>query len=198
MLIVGTGGMAREVAGIVEFDHPYNQLYFFNNVDLDKNLLWGRYKVFHTDEEVIDYFQNIQSKFISCIANPLLRKRLCDKMELLGGKPDNAISYRADISHFVTFEKGIVIQPACVVASDVTIKKGAFLNANAIVGHDSIIGEYVSLGPGCRILGNVEIGDFSYIGCNSIVLPGVKIGKMVRVGIGKIVDRDLPDNTKFL
>jgi sugar O-acyltransferase (sialic acid O-acetyltransferase NeuD family) len=198
MLIVGTGGMAKELAGVLKYHNPNNQLFFFNNIDNQVDFLWGQYRVYHSDEEVINHFKNVDDKFISCIANPLLRKRLCEKMESLGGLVESVICSRADVSYFVNFEKGIVVQTACVVASDVTIKKGAFLNANAIVGHDSTIGEYVSLGPGCRILGNVEIGDFSYIGCNSIVLPGVKIGKMVRVGIGKIVDKDLPDNTKFL
>mgnify|MGYP006190245397 CR=1 FL=1 len=198
MLIIGTGGMAREVAGIIEYDHPYNQLYFFNNIDKDTHLLWDKYPIYHSEEEILTHFKTNGNQFISCIANPLIRQRITEKIEQMGGVPGNAISYRSDISHFATFSTGIVVQPACVVASDVEIKKGVFLNAHAIVGHDSIIGEYASLGPGCRILGGVQIGSHSYIGCNSVIMPGVKIGSKVRIGVGKIIDQDIPDNSKII
>lgn len=197
MLIIGTGGMAREVAGIIEYDHPYNQLFFFNNIDREKHFLWEKYPIYHSEEDILTHFKTIGNQFICCIANPLIRQRMTERMEQMGGVLGNAISYRSDVSHFVDFSTGIVIQPACVIASDVTIKKGVFLNANAIVGHDSVIHEYASLGPGCRILGGVHIGSHSYIGCNSVIMPGVKIGSKVRVGVGKIIDKDIPDNTKI-
>lgn len=198
MLLIGTGGMAREVAGILEFDNPQINLTFFNNVDDGIVSVWNKYDVIKTEEEALKYFEINSNNFISCIANPILRKRLNDKFIKLGGSLENAISYRADISHFVKFEKGIVIQPTCVVASDVTLRKGVFLNANAIIGHDSLIHQYVSLGPGVRVLGNVEIGEFSYIGTNAVIMPGVKIGKKVRIGVGKIITEDVPDNSKIM
>ena len=30
------------------------------------------------------------------------------------------------------------------------------------------------------------------------LVPGVKIGKKVRIGIGKIIDTDIPDNSKII
>jgi acetyltransferase-like isoleucine patch superfamily enzyme len=29
-------------------------------------------------------------------------------------------------------------------------------------------------------------------------MPGVKIGSKVRIGIGKIIDKDVPDNSKII
>ncbi|MCB9205114.1 MAG: acetyltransferase [Flavobacteriales bacterium] len=190
--------MAREVAGILEFDLPHNDLFFFDNVNTDASLLWERYGIIHSFDKVPEHFRKHGNQFLSCVANPLQRKRLTEKFEQLGGRPGKAISYRADISHFVDFHDGLVIQPTCVIASDVVLEKGVFLNAGAIVGHDTVVEEYASLGPGCRLLGGVHVGSCSYIGCNAIVYPGVRLGNRVRIGIGKHVTHDLPDNAKFL
>lgn len=198
MLIIGTGGMAREVAGIIEFDHPYNNLFFFNDLDQSVDLLWDRYIIYHSYEELKIHFQQYGNQFICCIANPLLRQRITEKIEKIGGVAANAISYRSDISHFCKIDKGVVIQPGCVVASDTIISKGVFMNAHAIVGHDSIIEPFVTLGPGSKVLGNVTVGEHSYIGTNSVIMPGVKIGKKVRIGVGKIITNDVVDNSKVL
>lgn len=197
MLIIGTGGMAREVAGILEFDNPHNELYFFNNIDTEIHLMWNRYTTYHTEDELVQHFKNNGNLFICCIANPLIRQRLTERIEQLGGVKANAISYRADISHFADIDRGIVIQPGCVVASDVTLKTGVFLNALAVIGHDSILHPYVSVGPGAKILGNVEIGAHSYIGTNAVIMPGVKIGEKVRIGVGQIITEDVPSNSKI-
>ena len=201
MLIIGTGGLTRDVVTSWEIDPGKRgiDLYFFDNVSHDKDLLYGRYKIYHTFEELEHHFATIDKMFVVCVGNPLKRKRLSDQVRRLGGNLGRYISFAGTVVNPETpLGPGTIIEPGVMVSKDVSIAEGVFVNAGAILGHDCVLGEYASIGPGCRILGRAEIGAFSYIGCNAVVMPDVKVGKKVRVGVGKIVSEDLPDGTKFM
>jgi sugar O-acyltransferase (sialic acid O-acetyltransferase NeuD family) len=201
MLIVGAGGLARDVITSWELDNTKQNedLFLFDNISIDKELLYGKYMIYHTHEQVKKHFEVADNQFFVCIGNPLKRKRIAEQFETLGGEFTSFVSCKVSIcSPFTSLGKGVVVEPATVVSRDVVIEKGVFINAGTIIGHDAIIHEYVSLGPGVRILGGAEIGEFSYIGCNAVIMPGVKIGKKVRIGVGKVIESDVPDNTKIM
>lgn len=198
MVIIGAGGLAREVVTTMEIEHfDINNIVLFDNVNTSVDKIHDHWPVLHTWEQLSDHLQYVDRHFITCIANPLKRFRVTQKVIELGGILTHFISNHVVHSQYDWFSPGVIIQPGCIMPRGVILKEGVFLNAGNIVGHDSVLERYVSLGPGCRILGSAHIGEFSYIGTNSVILPNVKIGKMVRVGIGKVVDKDLPDNTKF-
>lgn len=201
MLIIGTGGLAKDVVTSWEIDelNQDKQLFLFDNVNLDNHLFFNKHHIFHTHDEVAYHFETHSKDFFVCIGNPLMRKRITETFESLGGNLVPFISCKASIVHPETnLGKGVVIEPAVVVSKNVILEKGVFVNAGTILGHDAILHEYVSLGPGVRVLGHVEIGEFSYIGTNSIICPYVKIGKKVRIGMGKIIDKNIPDNSKII
>lgn len=201
MLIVGAGGLARDVITSWEMDssNENQELFLFDNVNIDVVSLFGKYPILHTYEQVIELFKAGDNKFFVCIGNPLKRKRITEQFEQLGGQLVSFVSCQAGmVSPFMELKGGVVIECAVCITKDVVIEKGVFINAGAIIGHDAVLGEYVSLGPGVRILGNAEIGEFSYIGCNAVIMPGVKIGKKVRIGVGKIIEKDVPDNSKIM
>ena len=202
MLIVGTGGLARDVITSWELDAKNNniELCLFDNVNKELNFLYDKYPIIHDYETVTTFFLQNSPNFFVCIGNPLIRKRVTETFEKLGGKLVPFISCCVSIvsSQTKKIAEGVVIEPGTVVSKDVVLEKGVFINAGCILGHDVVIGEYVSLGPGVRLLGGVEIGEFSYIGCNAVIMPGVKIGKKVRIGVGKIIDKDVPDNSKIM
>jgi UDP-perosamine 4-acetyltransferase len=171
----------------------------FDNINLDKQSVYGRYQVIHTFDELRSWFQTSDDKFIVCIANPLKRERLVESVLQLGGKLTSYVAVQGSVLHPETpVGEGCVLQAGVLVSKDVSIGRSVFINAGVIIGHDCVVEDYVSLGPGCRLLGGSTIGAFSYVGCNAVVMPGVKIGKKVRVGVGKVVTEDLPDNAKFM
>jgi sugar O-acyltransferase (sialic acid O-acetyltransferase NeuD family) len=196
MLIIGTGGLAKDIVGSLARDYRHIDFYFYNDKSTE-DFFVGRYKVIHNEDSVRKYFQEVDNRFNTTIANPLIRERMNLKFRQWGGVLTTIMSLNEHVSEFTTISPGCIIQPDVVVSSCVEIGEGTFFNCGSIIGHDVKIGKYVSFGPGVRILGNVEIGNYSYIGCNSIILPGVKIGNKVRIGIGKIIDKDVPDNSKI-
>lgn len=200
MLIIGTGGLAKDVIASMEQDlgDLVPNISFFNNID-PEDKLFGYYPIYNNYEELEQKFKSSDNQFIVCIGNPLIRKRMAEKIESLGGKLVHFISQKTcAISPLTEVGHGVVIQQGCIVSRNVVLEKGVFINASVVIGHDAKIGEYVSIGPGAKILGHAEIGECSYIGTNSVIMPGVKIGKKVRIGINMIIDKDVPDNTKMM
>jgi sugar O-acyltransferase (sialic acid O-acetyltransferase NeuD family) len=200
MLIIGTGGLAKDVIASMEQDlNDYaKDVIFYNNTSSSSQRLFDYYNVYNSLDDILEISSKKKIDFIVCIGNPLLRMRLTIQFLKLGLKNSNYISKKTcAISPFTNISEGVVIQQGVIVSRNVVLNNGVFVNANTVIGHDVKIGQYVSIGPGVRILGHAEIGEFSYIGTNAVILPGVKIGKMVRIGIGKIIDCDVPDNSKI-
>lgn len=198
MLIVGTGGLAKDIVASLARDYRHKIFAFYNNIDYEEKLFVNTYPVLHSEEEVKAYFKNTDNRFNTAIGNPLLRERMNKRMQDLGGVLTTIMTLQDQVSQFSNIAEGCIIQTDVIISSCVEIQEGVFINSSAIVGHDCKIGKYVSIAPGVRILGKVEIGAYSYIGTNAIIMPGVKIGKMVRIGVGKIITEDIPDNSKII
>ncbi len=203
MLIIGSGGLAKDIVTSLEVDAQgyANDLMLFDNTENASDLLFEHYPIIHSFDELSEYFKDNTKKkeFIVCIGNPLMRFRLAQKVIQLGGIYTPYVSFKTcAISPITKFGNGVVIQHGCIISRDAVLGEGVFLNASVVLGHDVKIGNYVSVGPGVRILGGVEIGEYSYIGCNAVIMPGIKIGKKVRIGVGKVIESDVPDNAKIM
>lgn len=197
MVIIGTGGLAKDIVGSLARDHRHKEFYFYNDrSDYKENLFVNRYPVLRSLDELKNHFDTQGNIFISAIANPIQRMRMNDRIREIGGKLTTIMALRENVSEFTTIGAGTIIQPDIVISSEVIVGEGTFFNCGTIIGHDVTIGKYCSFGPGVRVLGSVEIGEFSYIGCNTVITPGVKIGKKVRIGIGQVITEDIPDGAK--
>lgn len=197
MLIVGTGGLAKDLVGSLVWDFRHVDFHFYNDISKE-SLFVNKYTVLHNEEQAKEYFKNKDNRFNVAIGNPLMRERVCKRFRALGGILTTIKPYFSRVSEFSKIAEGCIFQPDVIISSCVEIQEGVFINSSAIVGHDCKIGKYVSIAPGVRILGKVEIGAYSYIGTNAIIMPGVRIGKMVRIGVGKIITEDIPDNSKII
>lgn len=200
MLVIGTGGLARDIAGNISKETDQHKYVFYNDMPgKGENTFLGRYRVLCSQNEAREYFEKEEPFFLSAVANPLMRMRLNEKFKKMGGSLGGFLFPEPKyISDFVKIGEGCIIQFNVIISSNTIIEEGVFINCDSIIGHDVFIGKYCSFAPGVRILGNVTIGAFSYIGCNVVIMPGVKIGEKVRIAAGKIIDKDIPDNSKIL
>lgn len=196
MLIVGAKGFAKEVLEVVHQLNDVEHLVFYDDVNTNiAEKLFGRFPVLRNLDEAVNYFKTYDNRFTVGIGNPVLRKKLFNMFQSIGGEFTSTISPLAQIGSFGnTIEEGCNIMTGTVITSDIVIKKGVLINLNCTIGHDSIIGDFVEMSPGVHVSGNCVIGDYSVLGTNATVLPKVTIGKNVIVGAGSVVTKDVPDN----
>ena len=161
MLIIGAGGLAKEVLEI--FDRSINDNFLFlDNLTTDLNKkLFGKYEIIHNDNQVTEYFKKSTKKFVNAVGNQFKRSELNINLITLGGKNVSAISNKANIGTLdVKIEDGVIIMSGANISNDVEIKAGTLIYYNCNITHGCRLGNYVQLAPAVNLLGNVKIGDF--------------------------------------
>jgi sugar O-acyltransferase (sialic acid O-acetyltransferase NeuD family) len=197
MLIAGTGGLGREILGILIQDDFRDEIVFFDENKQAPELLYDKFRVIKDWDLLKAYFEKGDNRFITGIGNPRLREKITLLIEKHGGEMFSVISKRVSVFHYHEEFIGVIIQPGVGISHNVTIGKGAAIHINSTIGHSAIIGKYVNIGPNVSVIGPVEIGDYSYISAQAIILPNVKIGKNVIVTAGKLVDKNLENFVSF-
>lgn len=196
MLIIGAKGFAKEVLEVLYQNGITEEIAFYDDVSEDvPNLLYDKFPVLRAMERVKKYFTETDRRFTIGVGNPLLRKKLCEKFESVGGVLTSTISPYAHIGHFGNqIGVGCNIMTGTVITNDVIINRGTLINLNCTLGHDSRIGFFVELSPGVHVSGNCTIGSYTSIGTNAAILPKITIGNNVIVAAGSVVTKNVPDN----
>lgn len=198
MLIIGTGGLAKEIFAVL-LDNDINTpiTFYDENINTQK-LIYSKYSVLTSEQDVKHYFKNQSPEFIVGIGNPRIREKLTLKMLKLGGVNSKVISKYSALFQFNNFPEGTIVEPFVGISHGLKISIGCAIHIHASIGHASKIGKYVNIGPSATIIGPTEIGDYSYIGAKSLILPNLKIGKNVIVSAGVTVNKNLKDFETYL
>ncbi|PIP54323.1 MAG: hypothetical protein COX07_05955 [Bacteroidetes bacterium CG23_combo_of_CG06-09_8_20_14_all_32_9] len=197
MLIVGTGGLAKEILSFLLTDEYSEEITFYDENLNVASVLYHRFKVIKSENGIKNYFKNKSPDFIVGIGNPRIREKLTNKMKAFGGKNSTAISKQVAISPLNNYPEGTIIEPFVGISHGLEMGEGCAIHVHASIGHIAKIGKYVNVGPGATIVGPIEIGDYTYLGAKALIMPDIKIGKQVIVLAGITVNRDLKDFETF-
>ncbi len=196
MLIIGAGGLAKEILEIFHTNNQAENLTFFDDINQDvPPLLYEKYPILRSIQQVESYFRTNSQDYIVGIGDPKLRKFIVQKIDDCGGVLTSIISSKANIgSHDVAIAAGANIFPMVNISNSVQVGSGALIYYNVTITHNCRIGDFVELSPGATLLGHVQVGDNTKIGANATVLPNITVGNNVIVGAGAVVTKNLPDN----
>lgn len=149
----------------------------------------------------MEYLGNLDSigllqngHFLVAIGDPLVKKRVIEKIKNMNIGFANLISKRAIASSEFIKGQGTIICDGVIITVNCEIGSHVLLNLNVTMGHDVTIGNYCSIMPGANISGNVTIGEATLIGSGAVILQGIMIGSNVKVGAGAVVTQNVPDN----
>ncbi|EAS19987.1 putative acetyltransferase [Flavobacteria bacterium BBFL7] len=198
MIVIGSKGFAKEILEVIlEEKYSSSSLLFFDNINnYDENLLFNRFKILVSFQEVQEYFKlQTDKRFTLGLGNPHKRKKLTAVFEDLGGLNTTFISKYSRVGSFdVIIGNGVQVMQGTVITNSVMIGTGCLINLNCTIGHDTKIGSFSELSPSVNISGRCTIGDLVSIGTGAIILPDVAIGNNVTIGAGAVVTQDIPAN----
>src|ERR1700754_4536089 len=101
MIVLGAKGFAKEVLEILYQNDDIENLKFYDDVSTDiGDSLFRKFEILKSYEAAADYFKNTDSRFTIGIGNPVLRKKLCDKFQQIGGIYTSTISTKSTIGRF--------------------------------------------------------------------------------------------------
>ena len=194
LMIIGTGGVGRETALIVEdinkVSKEWNLLGFIDdNKELQGKSING-YKVLGG----LDYMANYEDEvFIVCaIASYQARKNIINKIKENYPKVKfaNIIHPTTNLNQTVRIGQGCIIYQNCIITANIKIGNHVIISPKCGIGHDSILHDYVTLLWNVNISGNVVLEEGVTMGSGSTTIQGIKIGTQCFIGAGAVVIRD--------
>lgn len=193
IVILGTGGFAKEVAFLIERinkkQSQWNLLGFIDTVSKTEKLMG--YPILGDDDWLL---KQRNETYIACgIGNGIVRKKVIDKYKHLDGKFfPNLIDPSVIISDYFKIGKGNIICAGTIITVDVILGDFVTINLDCTIGHDTEIGDYVTINPSTNVSGNVKIQKYTEIGTGTQIIQGLNVGCEVVIGAGTVVIRDVP------
>ncbi|CAN1593366.1 WbbJ Acetyltransferase (isoleucine patch superfamily) [Candidatus Pelagibacterales bacterium] len=196
ILIIGTGGLAREFSSYFsDYFEDFNVVSFSstNHTEHSDFNLPGKLFIGEITPDIVG-----TTDVVIAIANPSVKKRIAIKLKKLGFTFPAIIHRSSVVSDRAFIQDGVVISPNCVVSPNVILNEFSYLNFGVGVGHDAIIGKYVQINPGSQLGGFTQIGDESLVGSGSTILQGVKVGTKATIASGSVVFSEVSEGATML
>lgn len=182
VLIIGTGGLAREMTS---WCSGHFQVVGYSSTNTTEHDGFGLPGVLHSTDVTPDK-AGTDLAFIA-IGTPGARFSLYNQLSRSGFKFPTFIHPTSTVAENTNIAEGVIIAPNCTVSPNVTLNRLAYINFSCGIGHDATIGNYVQINPGVQLGGFAEIGDRALIGSGSTILQGITVGNDATVGSGSVV-----------
>jgi sugar O-acyltransferase (sialic acid O-acetyltransferase NeuD family) len=202
IFIVGTGGLARETAQILNLLHNNGEIGKFSgyisqdNKEIGKELVHG--KVVGTDATILSVEEDID--IVIAIGHPRLKKKVAHLYESRrNANFPNIIHPRANIDPTgYRMGHGNIITCGSYISCQVLVGNFNLLNWNVTIGHDVMIGSYCVINPGAHISGLSMINDSVFIGAGVVVLERISICQNVILGAGAVVTENINEAATYI
>ncbi len=195
LVIVGTGGLAREVHELVEDlvadGADWNLIGF---VDDDPSIANGTVHdlaVLGTSKWLAE---QTAVDVVIAIGATASRRVLSETLAPAGHRFPTLVHPAAAIGRRCRLGEGDIICAGNHLTTDLIIGNHVIVYPLCTITHDDRIDSFVTLAPGVHVSGNVHIGEGCDIGAGAVVIQGVSIGHWSVIGAGSVVVRDLPAN----
>ena len=193
MVILGAGGMGRELLFFVSESSSYNILGFIDNDHKVHGKMINGFPVLGDDSWLLKYPDEISC--VIAVGDPKIRKQVFEKFYIKENIVfPNIIANGVKYSDTVKMGQGCIIGPFSLLSVDILIGDFVLLNNYCQIAHDVRIDDFVTLYGNASVSGSVVIGESAEIGAGTRIIQGISIGEYSKVGIGSVVINDVPPN----
>jgi len=192
MIIVGAGGLGREVEALARMDYANGKDWYLGGfLDTRENVLAGLAMDTGVIGDPTTYVPGKNDIFIVAIGDPKLKRKLVAPLRLKGAE---FVSLRTNVRVGPRIKFGAaVFGDAVRLSVDTTVGDFVYVGDDCVIGHDVVIADYAHIGTRCFIAGNAKIEEGALVHPMSSIAIGVRIGKGATVGLGSVVFHDVPD-----
>jgi acetyltransferase EpsM len=187
LLIVGAGGLGRELVDIVR-EHrpcPYTDIAFIDDVLPADTLIDGVPVI--GNRSVLGDMPPGSVEVCVAVGSPAVRRTLVEDVERYGHSVARIVDPCALIRPSATVQEGTIVLARAVISSHASVDPHVVINIGAVIGHDVSIGRYAVIGAGALISGGAIIGEGVLIGAGATVLPGTTVENWSKVAMGAAV-----------
>lgn len=202
LILVGAGGMAREVLQWVKdinFKHqeqsqsPKWKIKGF--IDDNLSALTGFACDYKIIGKISEWLPDKNEEFALSISSPNAKEKIVNLLRGKGAKFADIIHPSAKICEFTEHGEGLVmyphsqLNPNCKIGNFVTLLSSG-------IPHDAVVEDFATISSNCGLTRGVYIGRKAFLAAHVSIMPGRKIGEESYVGIGSVVIRNVPKGKK--
>ncbi|KTC39337.1 transferase [Pseudomonas sp. ABAC61] len=191
VIILGAGGLGRQVLAQVEADPAYGIHWSIGGfldergpevVSENLNCPWlGHPESFQPEPHHL---------FVVAIGDPASRQKQVKPLVEKGAKFTDVRTRCLLGVRSVWGPTFFGYDVSCGVDSQ--IGNYCFIDQDSMIGHDVVIGDYVHIAPRCLLAGYVKVGNGVVINSGAMLSRGVTVGDGAVIGMGAVVFKDVP------
>ncbi|MET9018396.1 NeuD/PglB/VioB family sugar acetyltransferase [Actinopolymorpha sp. NPDC004070] len=199
LLIVGSGGFARETAQLVGVHPGWRLTGFCDDAPSTHGTVVDGVRVLGPVDDIVEEtVRRTDAQLVVCAGNPRdygSRARIVARLERLGVRPDRyatLVHPAASVGPSCTLGPGCVLLAQTVLTASVRLGAHVAVMPHVTLTHDDVVEDYVTLASGVRLGGGVRVGAGAYLGAGAMVREKLAIGTGSLVGMGSLVLADVP------
>ncbi|SDS37034.1 acetyltransferase [Actinopolymorpha singaporensis] len=199
LLIVGSGGFARETAQLAAVHPGWRLLGFCDDAPSTHGTVVDGVRVLGpVEDSVQDTARRTDAQLVVCVGKPGdygSRARIVARLDRLGVRADRyatLVHPTASVGPSCTLGPGCVLLAQTVLTASVRLGAHVAVMPHVTLTHDDVVEDFVTVASGVRLGGGVRVGTGAYIGAGALVREGLRIGPGSLVGMGSLVLTDVP------
>jgi sugar O-acyltransferase (sialic acid O-acetyltransferase NeuD family) len=196
LLILGSGGFARETASAVRAINDASPTWRLLDFLDDNPALHGTER---SGTPVLGALETAASMpdaaVVACVGNPgdhLARQRVVDRLDLPHERYATLRHPSAQVGAGCVIGSGTVLLAGVVLTADVTVGAHVSVMPHVVLTHDDVVDDFATIASGVRLGGGVRLGRGAYLGSGTLIRESVTIGAWSLVGMGSVVLQDVP------
>ena len=192
IVIIGAGGIGREVAWIIEEINAVNPTWNIIGFVDDNSEMWGKELNGYRVLGGIEALDKLEAKpyVVVAIANCSIKKNIIARLEEKY-KFATVIYPTVKVSKYIEIGNGTIIYPGVILTVNTKIGNHVIISGNCGIGHDTVIGNYSSVLWGSSFSGYDVIREECFIGVGCKIAQGIDITSGSRVATGSVVTEDI-------
>lgn len=192
VILIGAGGLAREVMALLESSAEYKPIGLLD----DNPVLHG------TDIGGLPVLGGIDSAgehndsdFLVCTGSGRSRRLIVERLLRLGidsARYATVVAPDVRVPSDSTIGTGAILLAGTVLTASVSIGNHVVLMPRVVCTHDNQVEDFGTLCAGVTLGGSVVVEERAYLGMNSAVKQNVRVGACAVLGMGSVLLTDLP------
>lgn len=197
LVILGAGGLAREVAFLVEEINRaaprFRVLGFAEAGRSGVGRRVGKYSIHCGEDDVLE--MNVAAAI--GVGEPAIIQKIAERFESRPNVTFPNLVHPGTIwdEEAIDLGQGNIICAGSILTTGLRIGSFNYLNLACTYGHDVEVGSFSVINPGANISGGVHIGNGVLVGTGATILQYLEVGDRARVGAGAVVTRRVEPGT---
>jgi sugar O-acyltransferase (sialic acid O-acetyltransferase NeuD family) len=196
LLLVGAGGLGREVAEAVRAVNALRPTWLaLGYVDDDPaahGRLLGGLPVLGPVDMVHDH---PEAQVVLCTGRPgdyTSRRRVAGRLGIEDERYATVVHPTAAIGASCRVGAGSVLLAHVTLTADVVVGRHVTVMPQVVLTHDVTVGDWATIASGVRAGGECHIGEEAYVGSGACLRERTVVGTRAMVGMGSVLTRDVP------